>query len=117
MLAIETFTQRRYRCPFCRRSFASRGYAAKHSADCVRNPVLHGCSTCEHFLRTPCCAELTDDCGCKGKNVCKVGAFETWRFNDHDTHDPVEKGWWTHTEDYKREDCEQWSPVAPVDAP
>ena len=43
-----------------------------------------------------------------GRNECAIGAFETWRFNDHQTHEPVADGWWTHVEDWRR-DCPKWS--------
>ena len=97
----------RHRCEFCRRSFAKRSYAAKHEVACSWNPATRACNTCVHFDRTPCCAVLSDECGCKGLNDCAVGAFVTWRFNDHKTHAPDPEGWWTHVEDWRR-GCEKW---------
>lgn len=107
-MTVEVVVQQRYRCPWCRRTYARRPYAAKHADQCSQNPALHGCSTCVHFVRTPCCAELSDHCGCKGLNDCAVGAFESWRFNDHETHAPHPEGWWRHVEDYKRDGCDVW---------
>lgn len=100
-------TVRRWACPWCGRTRARRRDAANHAETCARNPANRACSTCRHFERTPCCAYNNADCGCKGLNMCAVEAFETWRYNDHDTRAPVEKGWWTHTVDWRR-DCDQW---------
>lgn len=97
----------RWRCPYCFRSWSKRSSATGHIASCHRNPVTRSCSTCVHFEQQPCCSALSDECGCKGLNVCNVGAFESWRFNDHDTHAPDPDGWWTHVVDFRR-DCPQW---------
>lgn len=109
MSALEAVVATRYRCLWCRRTFAKKGYAEKHAAECARNPALRGCSTCQHFIRTPCCRVASAECGCKGLNDCAVDAFESWRFNDHETQDPVPDGWWRHVEDYKRDGCESWT--------
>jgi len=97
----------RWRCPHCNRSRAKRSDVAKHIPTCHRNPEARACSTCAHFSPHPCCEVLSDDCGCKGLNVCAVGAFERWKFNDHDTHAPDPEGWWRHVVDF-RKDCPQW---------
>lgn len=98
----------RHRCDWCAKAYASRAYAQRHEAKCSRNPAQRTCSTCAHFSRTPCCASASDECGCMGRNECAVGAFVTWRFNDHETHAPDPNGWWTHVEDWRR-DCPSWS--------
>ena len=100
----------RHRCGWCRRTFASKSYAARHEASCNRNPASKTCATCAHFTRTPCCSSPSDDCGCNGLNDCAVGAFVTWKFDDHGTRTPKADGWWTHVEDYRRQ-CPSWVPV------
>ena len=43
--ASEPFTVTRYRCPHCRRTWATRARAEVHIAKCWYN---HGCKTCRH---------------------------------------------------------------------
>ena len=97
----------RWRCPHCRRSWAAKASARRHMTRCHRDPARRACSTCRHFTPTPCCDTPSDECGCNGLNACAVGAFETWRFNDHDTHAPDPDGWWLHVVDW-RTDCPSW---------
>ena len=44
-LPVEQFTQTRYRCPYCRRSWTSLKRANEHRDKCWYN---HGCKTCQH---------------------------------------------------------------------
>lgn len=39
----------RYRCDFCRRSYAAKSKANKHEAACWHNPASHSCFTCTHY--------------------------------------------------------------------
>ena len=100
----------RFLCPYCRRkTYASKKSTRRHMTACHMNPASRACSSCVHFRRQPCCAYGSDECGCKGLNECAVGAFVTWRFNDHHTHEPDPEGWWTHVEDWRR-DCPSYEP-------
>lgn len=44
-LPVEQFTQTRYRCPYCRRSWTSLKRANEHRDRCWYN---HGCKSCRH---------------------------------------------------------------------
>lgn len=44
-LPVEQFTQTRYRCPYCRRSWTSLKRANEHRDRCWFN---RGCKTCRH---------------------------------------------------------------------
>lgn len=101
----------RHRCDWCGQTRASKSRVVAHERVCHKNPASRACSTCVHFERTPCCQYASDDCGCKGLNECAVGAFVTWKFDDHQTHTSKADGWWTHTEDFRR-DCDKWEPTA-----
>ena len=69
---VEVFTQRRYRCPHCRRSWASKARATTHVAECPHSPATRACATCEH-LDEPCCSTPNDSCGCHGLFRCLKG--------------------------------------------
>ena len=43
----------RHRCDFCRRSYAAKSAAAKHEANCWRNPASESCPSCQHFQQSP----------------------------------------------------------------
>ena len=45
-LPVEQFTQTRYRCPYCRRSWTSLKRANEHRDKCWHRPG--GCKTCRH---------------------------------------------------------------------
>lgn len=47
---VELFTQTRYRCPACRRSWSKQSVARKHIEDgCYKDPANRGCGTCVHY--------------------------------------------------------------------
>lgn len=71
---MESFTQVRWRCQWCRKSFASKNYAGAHERACHHNPASRACTTCRHLER-PCCAGPNPHCGCDGLNTCAVDAF------------------------------------------
>ena len=50
--AVETFTQKRYRCPHCRRSWASITRAREHVAEgCWSDPAQAACKTCKFDVK------------------------------------------------------------------
>jgi hypothetical protein len=65
---VEQFTQTRYRCPYCRRSWVSLRRASMHRDNCWYN---RGCLTCAH-------AELL------GPFVDGCGLGENLRSDEHD---------------------------------
>lgn len=49
-VTVEVFTQDRYRCPTCRRSWASKYRCRDHIiAGCWKDPANRGCLTCRHY--------------------------------------------------------------------
>jgi hypothetical protein len=57
---VEQFTQTRYRCPYCRRSWTSLKRANAHRDECWYN---RGCKTCRH----------ADTWGGSWVNSCELG--------------------------------------------
>lgn len=60
----------RYRCVWCKKSWASRSVAEKHLLRCWYRPASRGCKTCAHFV--PAEAHYgRDEPG--GPEYCSVG--------------------------------------------
>lgn len=69
---------RRYRCPFCNYSRASRVTVTGHIARCWSNPAVNACKSCDFFqrfetgycgARPGCrCQDIPEGCG-KGHNL------------------------------------------------
>ena len=59
-LPVEQFTQTRYRCPYCRRSWTSLKRANDHRDKCWKRPG--GCKTCRH-AETEFAADWVTGCG------------------------------------------------------
>lgn len=53
----EEYTAVRFRCPFCRKSYARRCFAGLHIAQCHHNPDVAGCWGCKHLDRGPVYSE------------------------------------------------------------
>ena len=49
MTEPEPFQTTRYRCTWCRRSWAAKRTCTEHIARCWFNPANRSCKTCEHF--------------------------------------------------------------------
>lgn len=48
---VEVFSQERYRCPACRKSWSKKTTAKAHvEGGCWRDPANKSCRTCEHHL-------------------------------------------------------------------
>lgn len=47
----EHFTQPRWRCPHCRKSWSSKSRARQHVAGCWHDPAAKTCRTCIHNVR------------------------------------------------------------------
>ena len=45
---VESFLQRRYRCPWCHRSYSKKSSILGHMGGCLRRPRLRTCASCEH---------------------------------------------------------------------
>lgn len=51
-MSVIEFTQRRWRCPHCRKSWAKRTTATDHiGSGCHMDPDTHTCATCRHYQR------------------------------------------------------------------
>lgn len=48
---VESFMQKRWRCPWCRRSYSKRASILGHMAACLRRPRLRTCASCKHDER------------------------------------------------------------------
>ena len=71
----------RYRCEYCRKSYARKGSAAAHEAECHRNPAVRACTTCKHF---------TPDGPWHPFNECAVDGFLTMRDYDGTGQGPLD---------------------------
>lgn len=45
----ELFLQKRWRCPFCRKSLSKRERMYSHMGTCWRNPQMAACGSCVHY--------------------------------------------------------------------
>jgi hypothetical protein len=73
--APEPVTVTRWRCPFCRRTWAHKKAATGHVGRCWRSPGARSCKTCAHFESVPdgdyC---LGTPCNCnQGYEACHAG--------------------------------------------
>lgn len=71
MSELEVFTQKRYRCPFCRRSWSRRPVAQGHVTDCPRDPERASCLTCTHLAPAEAPEHDTGYAGCP--QWCRLG--------------------------------------------
>jgi hypothetical protein len=72
----EPITVTRWRCPFCRQSWAHKKAAAEHAGRCWRNPAARSCKTCAHYESVPTGEPCFpgQPCGCNdGYEACNAG--------------------------------------------
>ena len=50
MAFVQTLITKRYRCPFCRHSWAHKDAAYRHVSRCYLNPEAQACKTCLYYI-------------------------------------------------------------------
>lgn len=63
-LPVEAITTTRYRCPYCRRSWAHKAASVKHIERCWWNPTAQSCKTCVLYV------PANDHCNRPGCDAC-----------------------------------------------
>lgn len=85
-LPVEQFTQTRYRCPYCRRSWTSLRRASEHRDGCWYN---RGCKSCRHAELTAGvwvagCAVGVDLWDAGGEHVRPAANCALWEAKEND---------------------------------